>query len=297
MAARVEAHVETGALVIGMTGRWSVAQAHLLRRAFARCVAQHPPYVIVDCVRLHPGHLLPAVLPALVVCCGSRPAGTAVLVCAPTAVFEALLRRVPAERVRRYPRLADALRELVPHHVPHGVRRVHARLAPTPEAASSARQLLREACRRWGTEGAIEDAQLVVSELVANAVEHAGTDIDITISHHRRKLRIAVADRDPAAPDFAPRVAAARLDRGALSIRGRGLALVARSVAGCGVIKGSDGKIVWANVAVPEERRMRLPKLTVLRRLRSAGWLRRTHLSYRPASGRRPRLGYHPRPV
>jgi anti-sigma regulatory factor (Ser/Thr protein kinase) len=297
MVARVKAHVETGALVIGMTGRWSVAQAHLLRRAFARCAAQHPPYVIVDCVRIHPGHLLPAVLPALVVYRGSRRPGTEVLVCAPTAVFEALLRRVPAKRIRRYPRLVDALRDLDPHHVPDGVRRVHARLTPVPEAASSARQLLRESCRRWGIEGSVEDGQLVVSELVANAVEHARTDIDITVSHHRRKLWIAVADRDLAAPDFAQRLSAARLDRGALPVRGRGLALVARSVTGCGVIKGSDGKVVWANVAVPEERRMRLPRLTVLRRLRSAGWLRRTRMSYRPRPGRRPRLGCHPRPA
>jgi anti-sigma regulatory factor (Ser/Thr protein kinase) len=295
MAARVEAHVKIGALVIGMTGRWSVAQAHLLRRAFSRCAAQHPPYVIVDCVRIHPGHLLPAVLPALVVYRGSRRPGTRVLVCAPTAVFKTLLRRVRAGRITRYPRLADALCDLDPHQVPDGVRRVHARLAPTLEAASSARQLLRESCGRWGIEGAIEDGQLVISELVANAVEHARTDIDITMSHHRRKLRIAVADRDLAAPDFAQRVSAARLDHGALSLRGRGLALVARSVTGCGVIRGSDGKVVWANVAVPEERRMRLPRLTVLRRLRSAGWLRRTQLSYRPRPGRRPRLGYHPR--
>ena len=229
-------------------------------------------------------------LPALVVYRGSRRPDTSVLVCAPTAVFDALLRRVPAKRIRRYPRLADALRDLDPHFIPDGVRRVHARLAPTPEAASSARQLLRQSCKRWGIEEALEDGQLVISELVANAVEHARTDIDITISHHRRKLRIAVADRDPAAPGFAQRVSSARLDRGALSVRGRGLALVARSVTGCGVIKGSDGKVVWATVAIPGERRMRLPGLTVVRRLRPATWLRRARLAHQPRLTHRPRL-------
>ncbi|MFC4108113.1 ATP-binding protein [Micromonospora zhanjiangensis] len=289
--------METGALVIGMTGRWTVTQAHLLRRAFARCAAQHPPYVIVDCARTPPSGVLPALLPALVVYRGARRPDTGVLVVAPTSVLETLLRRVPVTRLRHYPRLADALRDLKPHHVPDNVRRVHTRLAPTPEAAAAARRLLRESCRTWGIEDALDDGQLVISELVANAVEHARTDLDVTISHHRRKLRIAVADRSPAAPDLARRLSAARLDRGALSVRGRGLALVARSASGYGVIDGHGGKLVWATVTIPGERRGRLPDLKVIRQLRPSAWLRRVRVARRPAPARRPGPVYRPRPA
>jgi anti-sigma regulatory factor (Ser/Thr protein kinase) len=270
MVARVAAHVDSGALVILLSGRWGVAQAGALRRALARCAAHYPPFIIVDCSRVPPGRLLATLLPAVVMCQGSRRPGISVLLCAPTPVLAILLRRLPGARVALYPRFAEALRGLRPHDVPPGVRRTHRRLAPIPEAAMAARRLLREFCDRWDLPEALEKGQLIVSELVANAVEHAGTEIDLTIAHHRRRLRIAVADRHHALPDFGRRLPAAGEvpDAESLLVRGRGLALVSHWVTRCGVLRAPDGKVVWASLALPRSRRIRvrLPDLSTVRR-------------------------------
>ncbi|MEE6260691.1 ATP-binding protein [Plantactinospora sonchi] len=262
----VAAHVETGALVITMAGRWSLAQAYTLQRAFEACTAHHPPYVAVDCTRVAPDGLLPTVLPALVMLGQSCRRGITVLVCAPASALTGAIRRLPTRRVRLYPRLSEALSRLRPYPVPRGVRWAHQRLAPAAQAAASARRLVRDCCDRWRLTDVTDDAQLVVSELVANAVEHAGTEIDVTVSHHRHRLRIAVADRHHGVP----RIAATPTDDAGGSappaLRGRGLALVSRAVAGWGVLPGSDGKVVWASLPTPRPPRLRLPRPDMLSR-------------------------------
>lgn len=267
----VAAHVETGALVITMAGRWSLAQVYTLQRAFEACTAHHPPYVAVDCTRVAPDGLLPTVLPALVMLGQSCRRGITVLVCAPASALTGALRRLPTRRVRLYPRLSEALSRLRPYPAPPGVRRAHQRLAPAAQAAATARRLVRDCCDRWRLSEVTDDAQLVVSELVANAVEHAGTEIDVTVSHHRHRLRIAVADRHHGVPRITTTPDGAGAPGGAEgaatpALRGRGLDLVARSVAGWGVLPGTDGKVVWASLPVPRPARLRLPRLDLISR-------------------------------
>ncbi|AVT32685.1 hypothetical protein C6361_28085 [Plantactinospora sp. BC1] len=265
MVATVAAHVETGALVITLAGRWSVAQAYTLQRAISRCAAHHPPYVAVDCTRIAPDKLLPTLLPAMVMLRESCRRGMTVLVCAPASALTVLLRRLPTRRVRIYPRLTDALSRIRPYPVSARARRAHRRLPPVPQAVSAARGLVRECCERWRLSDVAEEAQLVASELVANAVEHAGTDIDLTLCHHRQRLRIAVADRHPGVPAL-PRRESAPDPRQPLALRGRGLGMVSRSVANWGVLPGSDGKIVWASLAATPASRLRLPSLVTIPR-------------------------------
>ncbi|MEQ4304494.1 ATP-binding protein [Plantactinospora sp. B6F1] len=259
------AHVETGALVITMAGRWSVAQAYTLQRAFSRCIAHHPPYVAVDCTRVAPDGLLPTLLPAMVMIREACRRGITVLVCAPASTLTELLRRLPTRRVRLYPRLAEALSRVRPYPVTARTRRAHRRLAPVPQAVSAARGLVRECCERWRLSDVTEDAQLVASELVANAVEHAGTEIDLTLCYHRQRLRIAVADRHPGVP-APPRREPAPDSRQPLALRGRGLAMVSRSVTNWGVLPGTDGKIVWARMAATPAPRLRMPSLATIPR-------------------------------
>ncbi|MBE1492323.1 ATP-binding protein [Plantactinospora soyae] len=260
------AHIETGALVITMAGRWSVGQAYALQRAFERCAAHRPPYVAVDCTRIVPDGLVPALLPALVVLGESCRRGITVLVCAPASTLTGLLRRLPTTRIRFYPRLTEALSRVRPYHLPGPSRRVHRRFTPSPGAVGTARRLVRECCERWRLDGVTDNAQLVVSELMANAVEHAGTDIDLTICHHRQHLRIAVADRHHAVPAIDHKGAddGDADPRQEIALRGRGLALVARSVANWGVLRGTDGKVIWAALAAPRATRLRLSDLALL---------------------------------
>jgi len=264
MAATVAAHIETGALVITMAGRWSLGQTYALQRAFERCAAHYPSYVAVDCTRVAPDRLVPALLPALVMIGESCRRGITVLVCAPASTLTTLLRRLPGTRLRLYPRLTEALSRIRPYPLTPRVRRVHQRLAPAPTSVSTARRLVRDCCQRWRLTSEVTDnAQMVVSELVANAVEHAGTAIDLTVCHHRQRLRIAVADRHHAVPAL-ERGSGETDPRQPLADRGRGLALVARSVANWGVLRGPDGKIVWAALPAPREPRLRMWELTML---------------------------------
>ncbi|MBF9133570.1 ATP-binding protein [Plantactinospora sp. S1510] len=260
------AHIETGALVITMAGRWSVGQAYSLQRAFERCAAHQPPYVAVDFTRVVPEGGMPALLPSLVVLGQSCRRGITVLVCAPASALTGLLRRLPTTRIRFYPRLTEALSRIRPYHLRGPSRRVHRRFTPSPAAVGTARRMVRDCCERWRLDGVTDNAQLVVSELMANAVEHAGTEIDLTICHHRHHLRIAVADRHHGAPalDHKSSDGGDRDPRQELSLRGRGLALVARSATNWGVLGGTDGKVVWAALAAPRAARLRLSDLALI---------------------------------
>ncbi|MEV4755550.1 ATP-binding protein [Micromonospora sp. NPDC049559] len=277
------AHVETGALVIALTGRWGIGRARALRRAVLRYTANRPSsVVVVD--RAGPGRgasgrTVSALLPAVVVRRGDRWPGVPVLISAPAGVLTGLLRRLPGGSAALRASLGETLGRIRPHHPFPGVRRAHLRLAPTPGAAASARRLVRESCDRWRLPAAVEAGQLIVSELVANAVEHAGTEIDVTVCRHRRQLRIAVADRSPVLPDLGQRRTAGDALAGrndgpdgvgpngvgsvgehtGLAVRGRGLALVARYMVRGGVLRGPDGKVVWAAVALPRVRRAPRP--------------------------------------
>jgi anti-sigma regulatory factor (Ser/Thr protein kinase) len=118
-------------------------------------------------------------------------------------------------------------------------------LRPEPCSPRLARELVRAVCRDWGVVGdACEDAVLVVTELVANVVDHARTACVVTISRDGPDLRIDVEDYDPCG---VPTLRA--LDPRAL--RGRGLAMIAAVSASWGVTVRRGAKSVWAVLAWP----------------------------------------------
>ncbi|HEX6580352.1 MAG TPA: ATP-binding protein [Actinomycetota bacterium] len=95
----------------------------------------------------------------------------------------------------------------------------------------------------------IDDAVLLTSELVTNAVRHAGLDdqdqIGVTVSVDPRVLRITVRDRGPG---FDPEaVARRRSDEG-----GWGLDLLRRSSSRWGVDRGEAGTDVWFEIDLPD---------------------------------------------
>jgi hypothetical protein len=112
------------------------------------------------------------------------------------------------------------------------------RLAPHPTAPRAARDLVSRALVDWRLSPQIPDACLVVSELVTNAMIHAGTDIDLTLAEHRRSVRVAVRDHSHALPVQQP---------GRSDEDGRGLGIVAELSSAWGVLPHADGgKVVWA---------------------------------------------------
>jgi anti-sigma regulatory factor (Ser/Thr protein kinase) len=78
-----------------------------------------------------------------------------------------------------------------------GCRRWGRRQAEFPadvSAAVAARALVREVCAAWGRWDVVDEAVLVVSELVSNAVDHARSASWVMLSLDGRGLTIAVRD-------------------------------------------------------------------------------------------------------
>lgn len=111
-------------------------------------------------------------------------------------------------------------------------------LPPSPEAPSHARRMLRDVCA--GEEILYDDAALLVTELVSNAVKHAGTDVVVRACLSGAVLRLEVLDgsRRPVRARVAE-----HSEEG-----GRGLILVDALADRWGVDAHSDGKEVWAEL-------------------------------------------------
>ncbi|WP_326815656.1 ATP-binding protein [Streptomyces sp. NBC_01744] len=86
---------------------------------------------------------------------------------------------------------------------------------------AQARRTTATVLRQWSLPDALaEDARLVVSELVSNAITHGSGDVRLQLRQDNHELRIRVTD-DSTAP-------ARRRRAGASDLGGRGLHLVAR---------------------------------------------------------------------
>jgi anti-sigma regulatory factor (Ser/Thr protein kinase) len=115
--------------------------------------------------------------------------------------------------------------------------RAEQRLPLSDEAPSVARDFLRDASCATHHSEVLEDAVLLVSELVTNSVKHGGPPVVVAVDCDGETLQVRVRDGSPAMPT--PRDAM-QTDEG-----GRGLALVKTISADWGVDPEPDGKHVW----------------------------------------------------
>ncbi len=108
---------------------------------------------------------------------------------------------------------------------------------PRPESVASARHFVRTALAGADPD-AVETAELLVSELVTNAVLHARTEVDVSARALDGEVRVRVADRRPcralvpqrSLPHAGP---------------GQGLAMVEQLASAYGVDTGDERKTVW----------------------------------------------------
>ncbi|MEV4615703.1 ATP-binding SpoIIE family protein phosphatase [Kitasatospora sp. NPDC049258] len=115
-------------------------------------------------------------------------------------------------------------------------------LQPRHETPSRARRLASHALRRWGLEGLAESTELMVSELVTNAIQHATRPVTLRLVR-TSLLRCEVGDDNAALPR--PRRA------GPQDERGRGLQIVARCADRWGATRLGAGKVVWFEQRLP----------------------------------------------
>lgn len=110
-----------------------------------------------------------------------------------------------------------------------------------PSAAREARRNVRSVLKLWELAVLVDTCQLLVSELVTNAFQHAhGELVSMSIVRCGSRVRLEVADGNEDAPNVRP----ADID----DEDGRGLLLVSALSADWGVERVPNGKRVWCEV-------------------------------------------------
>lgn len=118
-------------------------------------------------------------------------------------------------------------------------RRLRRTMPPTVDAPAEARALVAAACAEWGRADVSEMAQLLVSELVTNAVMHAATELDFTVLLRDERLSVAVGDHD-----HRPLMLNTKVTK--TDTHGRGGLLLEALASSWGQLPRVDGKVVWA---------------------------------------------------
>jgi LuxR family transcriptional regulator, maltose regulon positive regulatory protein len=246
---RIRHSSHQGYVVLTLAGRLDPAGADQVREAVLKQVAEDPPAIICDLGQVE------AVDPA---CAGvftsiRHPAlgwpGTALVLCrTPPAVADVLVRQGVTHLLAMYPTIDQALAGVCDR--PEWLCERLA-LGPVPTAARASRAFVAELCGRWGLQELAGSAALLASELVTNAVVHAGTALELRVEVHGARLYLAVGDQDP---DVARLLAA-----GDGPERGVGLRIVDRVATSWGARQDAVGKTVWCTMDPPQRHADRGP--------------------------------------
>ncbi len=116
-------------------------------------------------------------------------------------------------------------------------------LPPASTAAREARRAVRDAVTKSGAADLAEAAELVTSELVTNAVVHAGTHVRLLITAEAKAVRVEVGDASPHLP--------IRRSWSQMAGTGRGLAIVEDQTDRWGASRVDAGKVVWFEIGEP----------------------------------------------
>jgi serine phosphatase RsbU (regulator of sigma subunit)/anti-sigma regulatory factor (Ser/Thr protein kinase) len=117
------------------------------------------------------------------------------------------------------------------------------RLPVGPDVVGRARAFTREILGRWDCVDLVDDATLIVSEMVTNAIRHTDGKSTLKLQRETDRVRITVTDTEtrPPAPNM-------RFEPTATS--GRGMHLIDALAAAWGVEPTGSGKSVWAELTV-----------------------------------------------
>ena len=248
---------ETGIIELAVKGRWerhSWLDHDRLEagRVVRKCLAEHPPGLVLGLDHLDDSRADSASLWLTTASQGRRmePPVPVVACVTPDSPLAGKLGRMDARHLLPvFPTRRLALTSIASHRPQ--TSQVRLELQPHVGAAATARQLVAAACEEWHMPLLLPRARLIVSELVANGVEHAGTTIDVVVSHrgtvrrtagHRDRpyLHLAVYDRNSRIPQAVPPAG------GTPGGRGRGLRIVSVASDGWGILPTHEGKVVWA---------------------------------------------------
>ena len=130
-----------------------------------------------------------------------------------------------------------------------GMPLTHA-VEPSAAGLRAARQLVVESLRQWAIDDRASNAALdIANELMSNAVQHGRPPIAVRVELDRIAGTVTVVVSDGSTAPARPLPY-----RAGLSERGLGLRIVAQLSASWGQRPDSDGKSVWATVALSRQR-------------------------------------------
>ncbi|AEV88661.1 anti-sigma regulatory factor [Actinoplanes sp. SE50] len=255
VSVRVDFSADAAVSLLTVRGSWGDDLRRSTSASLLRCFTEHPDALIVDLSGLRDprSESVPTWTTARTVAATLRPPMHLALCVPPDLPLADRMQGLGAGRMRSVPggrllpvyaRVGQA-RVAVAGRLPDG-ERMAVTLAPDADAPSAARNLAGDACLAWGLPRLPHPSRLVMSELVTNAVEHAGTPIRVVVTRRGDGLHLAVADGSSAMPRLLrptrPR-AGQPLDE-----RGRGLRTVHGTAAVWGAVPAAPGKVVWAIV-------------------------------------------------
>ena len=114
-------------------------------------------------------------------------------------------------------------------------------LRPVPESTPLARGVVRQLLDGELDTDALDTAELCVSELVTNAILHASTDVELSVTLARQRVRLAVRDQSSDLPTLERHTSTAST--------GRGLAMVIAIADAWGIERhDARGKTVWCEL-------------------------------------------------
>jgi anti-sigma regulatory factor (Ser/Thr protein kinase)/anti-anti-sigma regulatory factor len=225
--------------VVRADGRLTLRSATQLRTSLLKCLAEQPIAILVDAAGLSVEEDLGLTAFLAVSRHAAAWPGSPLLVCAPSPGVRAGLRRLGVERHLTlctdlgHGRSIAARRELP--------AQVRDQFPAADASVRAARSLVSGVCERWRLPVVVEPARLVTTELVTNAVRHAGTPIELTVTRGRRYLHLAVRD-------YHPRRSRLMGSSGKTEPSSRGLLLVEAVSSSWGCTLLPDGKVTWASL-------------------------------------------------
>jgi anti-sigma regulatory factor (Ser/Thr protein kinase) len=236
-------HFDAGVTEVAVRGVWDSQLRSAAAATLRTCLAETPRVVLVhlDGLADPAGESVPTWATAARYAAGRRPVSELVLCAVPHRVRQ----RLDGTGMRSFDTAGQARIAVEP--APWSYRR-RAHLPGDIGVAAAARGLVAETCRDWGLPEYTRHAQLIMSELVVNAVEHAGTDVVAAVSLRGPVLHLAVQDRARELPrliEYAPDRAGSMVEQ-----RGAGLRLVREASTAWGALPCTEGKVVWATLAV-----------------------------------------------
>jgi anti-anti-sigma regulatory factor len=224
--------------LVRIAGTLTVDTAPAVRATLLRCLSSQPELIVLDVSTLDTDDdVALSVLPTMARHAAAWPGASLVLGAPGPQLSAALERMAVCPSVPVYSTVEQALAS----RDDRGPRkRASQVLKPVPRSLVKARSLVKRACTGWKVDTVADRAQIVTTELVANALRHAGTPMELTVSLRQRALHLSVRDGCESAPRLG--------QEDELGIDGRGLKIVEALANGWGSTPTENGKVVWATL-------------------------------------------------